>query len=694
MRFATIAKIGAAVVGILVIAVAVFLLTADFNQYKGVIQQAVRDATGRKMVIEGDFQFSFGLSPSISVRGVRFANAPWGSRPDMVRLKALSAEIALLPLLSGDIRIKRVVLSGADILLETDGKGRANWNIGAPAAERKPVADDGGDDVVIPEFNLVAIENARITYRDGSGGKPLVFVVDRMEARAKNLTDPVKFVAEGAFNDNKYAMDGSFGAVSKLVGGDSWPVDMAVRAGGAVVRVRGAIARPMAGEGIDLQISAAGKDLSALSGLAGSPLPALGPYQFIARLGQIGDAWRITGMEARLGGSVVSGSLELRPGGARPDLRVKLTSKLVDLADFRDKRPMGGGAAPASETVETAGDAGDGRVFSADPLPFEALNAVDATVSLGIDRITYGKLEISDAAVKVSLRDGLLRIRALRLGLAGGEIRGEAEIAAAGSPAQANLRLKLRKIDLDRLLRDLDITDMVKGGVDGDVQLSASGASLRAMMAGLEGTTSVVMGKGSIDSRYVNLIGADVLRTLAPWNSDKKGTTVNCLVSRFVIKKGVATSRALLFDTDQVTVAGTGNIDFGTEKLDLVLVPRPKQASLLSLAAPINVRGTLAAPTVAPDTAEVAKKVVIGVVGSLINPLGLLVPLVSSGSGDKNPCVVALAGAKAGAAGGAATKKAEPVKKSGPKSAMDAVGDTLKGVGDTIGKGLKSLFGQ
>jgi uncharacterized protein involved in outer membrane biogenesis len=445
----------------------------------------------------------------------------------------------------------------------------------------------------------------------------------------------------------------------------------------------------MTGEGVDFSITAAGKDLSALSGLAGSPLPALGPYRISGRLNQNGEAWRLDGMKARLGASSVTGRLEVKLGGARPSVHMTLSSELVDLADFRDKRSTGDDATQASAPAQ---DAGDGRVFSADPLPLEALTAVDASASLRIDTIRSDKLEITGAAFDMALYNGVMGVRSLRLGLAGGEIRGEAEIAAVGKEVQANLRLKLNDIDLYRLLRQLDVTDMVQGKLDGDMQLSGRGASVRALMAALDGTISVVMGKGAIDSRYVNLIGADLLRTVAPWTSDNKGTTVNCLVSRFLVKNGIATSRALLFDTDLVTVGGEGKIDFGSEKLDLTLVPRPKDASLLSLAAPINVRGTLAAPTAAPDTAAVAKKVAVGVIGSLINPLGLLVPLVSAGSDDKNPCVAALAAGNTGAEGGATAPEA--AEESEPASPVKEIGDAIKGIGEGIGRGLKSLFGQ
>ena len=77
---------------------------------------------------------------------------------------------------------------------------------------------------------------------------------------------------------------------------------------------------------------------------------------------------------------------------------------------------------------------------------------------------------------------------------------------------------------------------------------------------------------------------------------------INCLDGRFRITNGRANTSALLFDTSRVTIAGLGNVDLATETLDFKLMRQPKKARLVSLAVPINVRGTLASPRAAPDS--------------------------------------------------------------------------------------------
>src|SRR5271154_387882 len=134
MRLRTIV-IGVVVLFVALIATGVAILMAiDFNQYKGQIADAGKAATGRELTIAGNFKLGLSLTPSVSVDDVSFANAPGGSRPNMLTLKHLAVQMELLPLLSRQIKVDSLVLNSADILLETDAKGQGNWVFGTPTA--------------------------------------------------------------------------------------------------------------------------------------------------------------------------------------------------------------------------------------------------------------------------------------------------------------------------------------------------------------------------------------------------------------------------------------------------------------------------------------------------------------------------------------------------------------------------------
>ena len=118
---------------------------------------------------------------------------------------------------------------------------------------------------------------------------------------------------------------------------------------------------------------------------------------------------------------------------------------------------------------------------------------------------------------------------------------------------------------------------------------------------------------------------------------------LNCIVSRIDVVDGVAKTDKLLLDTRRLTIAGSGALDLNTERLDLLLSPNPKQASLVSLANPVRVTGTLTAPHVTvtklPRRWTTATS---GLLAGLVNPAFLLLAFSDIGSGNGNPCAVAI----------------------------------------------------
>ena len=95
--------------------------------------------------------------------------------------------------------------------------------------------------------------------------------------------------------------------------------------------------------------------------------------------------------------------------------------------------------------------------------------------------------------------------------------------------------------------------------------------------------------------------------------------------------------------TALTTTAGKGQIYLGRELAGLTAVPRPKDPSLLSLAIPV----VIGCPLLDLSYNLKKEEVLLGLAGTmlgtaLMGQFGILTPLVSAGSGDKNPCLTAL----------------------------------------------------
>ena len=119
-------KIMVVLVVAVIVAIAAILFAVDPNDYKPEITSQVRKVTGRELVLAGDIDLRPGLRPRAAMADVALGNADWGSRPGMVKVGQFEIQVALFPLVQGELVVDELILRDADILLETDGQGRGN----------------------------------------------------------------------------------------------------------------------------------------------------------------------------------------------------------------------------------------------------------------------------------------------------------------------------------------------------------------------------------------------------------------------------------------------------------------------------------------------------------------------------------------------------------------------------------------
>ena len=189
---------------------AVFLATADFSDYKDTIAAQIKEISGRNVRIGGKIDADLlSLSPAVVVNDLIVANTSWGTAKAMVRVKRLEVQVALLPLLSGNISVKRMVAIEPTIFLETDVKGRRNWSFSPP--KKNGAKEKRGGQL---SFHEVRVLRAHIVYRDGATGDIDRFGVSRLTATAKSMTSPVRFDLAGSFDGKPISVTGQIGSIA------------------------------------------------------------------------------------------------------------------------------------------------------------------------------------------------------------------------------------------------------------------------------------------------------------------------------------------------------------------------------------------------------------------------------------------------------------------------------------------------
>jgi AsmA family protein len=658
MRLRTIVIVVVVVLVALVATGVGILMSIDFNQYKGLISAQVKEATGRDLVIGGDLKLGISLSPTVSVDNVTFSNAPGGSKPLMASLKQVGVQMELLPLLSHKVKVDRIILDGADILLETDAKGIGNWVFETAATPASTAATTttapaaGGEATSLPEIDSVQIRNSTVTYRDGVAGTTRSFKIDKLDADSSNGSLSINLAA--LIGQAPLNVQGSVGAPDLLTGGGPYPIDLAFSSGDTSATVKGAIADVSKMQGLAFDVAARGHALSDLNGLTGASLPQLGPYKLAGKLVDIPGGYKISGLQLTMGDSSMTGDVSLALGGKRPKIAGNLAATKIDLKDFGVKPPAGGGGSAAGGSGSS-----DGRVFPATPLPFGGLTALDADINFTAQQLIKAPVTMENLKLVMSLLAGKLQVKPFSTDISGGTLTLALTVDGAKSPAPISLDLNENQVEAGSLMKVLTGSSVLSGGkVNMKIAVNGAGNSVRAIMAGLNGKLDATMGAGNIDNRFAKIMLADLFKLLS-FGGGGDTSNLKCVVMRYDISHGLATTRQLAVETSGATIIGKGTINLASEGLDLHLVPYATSANLTALAIPVIVGGTMANPNVVPDAAAMATGTlnsVISVPSGALGALGNVVGGVTGGSTGGGTNASADTSSGCGASAASATK--------------------------------------
>jgi len=685
----------AAFVVLLVAGAVIAVLTVDVNRFKPQIVAAAENATGRKLDIAQDMKLS--LWPlGIGVKQVSFANASWGSRPQMATVGEFTAQVDLMALIGGQVKVDSLVLNDVDLLLEKDRQGRANWDFAGqkPAPQQQPQSQSpaqpaphqsGG--TVIPAVQNVSLKNVRLAYRDAQAGSQNNVVLS--ELTVKQASGGLLAVKLAADVDGKaVTVDGTLGSLGDLMSGSRpWPVKMTATLPGAKAGIEGSIAQPMQGKGLALKLTVDAPDLSKVAALAGASAPAV-PLTLQADVKDPGpQRYALSNLAAKIADSDLSGSGEVNLSGAKPSVRFDLASKTMDVTQLMPKdsaaaKPAAGGSAPPAGS--SAG--GQKRLFSSDPLPLDGLNVVDAVGSYKAERLKAPMLDVQGVALNLTLKDGVLNAKPAIANLASGNLNGDITVNAKSKALSAKLDGK--GVVLSEYLQKAGITDIVRRGGATDLLLdvTSSAASMQQMMAGLNGKMVLKVGEGELKEEYIRDFLPGLARAVSALDRATAKTKLHCVISGLDFKNGVVTPKAILAETGSMTMTGDGTVNLGTERLDLKLVPSSRDTGLAAMLPPVNVRGSLTDPSFTPDTAALAKGVLGTVAGvAALGPLAILSPAIGSGGDD---AATACAKAVALAEGRPVPQSAKPATGAQPQQQQPSspVDNLRRGLGNLLGR--------
>jgi uncharacterized protein involved in outer membrane biogenesis len=596
----------------------------------------VEARTGRSFDIGGDLDVDLGRITTIRVDALSFGNAPWSKVPTMASAEHLEFGIEAWPLLlRHEVLIPDIHLGKPHLRLEKGPKGIGNWVFGEKGNMQ-------------PQFRRLWIDDGQLRFIDSAMKTDIDVSVDSAAQGKNEAAPPIDATGGGRWQGNKFTVRGR--AESPLDLRDKarpYRVDVHAQAGATKAHARGTLLDPLRLRDFDLDLALSGKDMADLFPLIGIAIPQTPPYALDGRLTRDvkGDrtTWHYDGFTGKVGDSDLSGTASVTSGGPRPYLRATLTSKRLDfddLAGFIGAAPQAGGHESTNPELaaQAARQQARSRILPDTPYELDKLRAMDADVRWKAHRINSPKLPLDDMDAHLLLEGGLLQLKPLNFGVAGGDIRSDIRMDARENTIHTRADIAARGLNLGPLLPDVKLAQDAIGKVGGRIALSGDGNSIARMLGSSNGDAAIGIGRGQISNLLMEYAGIDIAEALKFMIRGDRKIPIRCAFGDFSVKNGVMTTRALAFDTSDTIIVGDGSISLKDETLNLKLRPRPKDRTLFAFRTPLLVDGTFKDPAFHPDLARIGLRGAIALTLGSIAPPAALLATIDLGGGKDADC--------------------------------------------------------
>lgn len=579
----------------------VWASTRDLSRYQSQIVDQVRRATGRELAIKGQLRINFTFSPSAVAENVTLSNMEGGTRPEMARISRLMLHLDPISLLLGEMRIGRVELVGADILVERDANGRSNLEMAPPVEGSGPHPSErrslrARTIPTLPWINRIEARNSTLTLRETSDRQTLVIAIERFLGMASAPNSPFTIDFAGTVNGSEPIMlAGRGGTFDGWMRGLPGELKLDGKFGAGAVSISGSATSKAVG--VNGSIEA--RSMAALAPLLGFPFPETAPVAIAFKLSNPRAVTKVEIVELRIGSSVAKGDLTLRQDRQnRPVLALNLIADKLELADLRGRPPQPLIAAPGVSPIVPPGTtipvapSPDQRVIPADPYPMDMIRRWNASVSVKVAELGGMSVKVQDLSIALGLGNGKLTLRPAAT-IGGGQASFDLQIDVAPNNPVTTINASASRVPLNEILTLLGFgTGFTDLAADIDLRLRGTGRSLRDALGVATGSVDFAASSGVMAPNALPVFPAQWTKMLA--FGERDSGRINCFGGRVDVTNGIVNMRRFAFDSPRFTAVGGGYLHLRNEQIEIVLWPEPRETSLMQIAVPLRIKGNLA----------------------------------------------------------------------------------------------------
>ncbi len=619
----------------------VLLGTTDWNRARPWINSRVSESLGREFSIDGELMMSWQPAPEMQgwrrylpwphwhATHVRLGNPDWAdSGPLMAQVPALDFSVNPWRLLAREIHVDPLRLAGPVLVFEKQGERRKNWWFDSAGRSRR-------SDWRV-EFDNLAVVSGTLRYVEPDKRTDLQLRLDTAHDGS------VRWQAGGRYNAEPLNGHGTAGSLLALrSAGVRYPLDAQIAIGTTRISAQGSVTDPADPSALDIRLTLTGASMADLFPISGLLLPDTPKFDTSGRVvGRLTPGrldLRYEDFRGRVGGSDIAGTLRYRQLAPRSTLQGQVVSKRLRLVDLG--RLIGAGQRSRS------GKPGEiaqprGRVLPVSPFKTERWDKMDVDVHFaGRQILRRAALPIENLDTHIRMQNGELTLDPLAFGIAGGQLTGVIRINGRADPAHGAMTLHARRLALVRLFPKIGNAPASIGSLNGQLQLSARGNSVAALLGSASGELRAVVGQGTVSQFMLEAAGLNIANAALVRLFGDRQVPLNCLVADLQLKDGIARPRVFVLDSPEASVTVTGAINLQGERYDLTLLPESKGVRMLSLRSPLYVRGSFGDPEVGVDRRSVALKAGAAVVlGAAAAPVAGLLALINPGEPGQHVC--------------------------------------------------------
>ena len=464
----------AALFGSLVVALAATPYLVDVESYKPSLIEAVKDATGRELVIDGPMKLSVFPVPRVSAQQVHFANAVGATGAQMIDVRWIGASPSWLALLMGRVEVGSVTLYQPSIVLETDANGVPNWQFQPGAGAAQPAgAPAAGFHLAVGELRIV---QGTISYTNPQSGQ--TFKAEEVAATASvgSLAGPFSISGSATVNGVPLSLDFSLDEAEA----DGHATDFSLKVLSGTLDFNGTVSEVSANADVKghlaVSTGALTDFIAAVVRATGQAQPnfdasVVGNFTFDGGLEYTQTRLAVTDFKMSMGGETATGTLALEEGKAPsltghvslakidaekwlallavpgafqpstpktsppPAVSAPASAKAAPAAQAAKPNPAPPAAKPTPAAQAAAKPATPAKSTSLSPFPVE----MDVALSLAITEVLYRKGTVSDLVLALDIHKGVITVPQLKAVLPGDMVlqaNATAPLAPANAPAK------------------------------------------------------------------------------------------------------------------------------------------------------------------------------------------------------------------------------------------------------------------